>query len=245
MSIFGLRRSVVLVLLFLLGYETAAQSPYQLKTAQEAVFIAAPAAVFGLSYAIQPRLHALNTTQIAGLNVTQVPRFERFVTKNYNLKSRKASDYLLYSSALIPLALLADHRVRSDVKTAGVLGFELVLSSVALTQITKELAHRTRPYAYNPDVPMSEKLKRDTRLSFFSGHTSTTAAIAFGAAKIWSGYHPDSRWKPLVWTGAALFPATVAILRVGAGKHFVSDVLVGYAVGAACGWLIPYFHRKP
>ncbi|MEI6411402.1 MAG: phosphatase PAP2 family protein [Bacteroidota bacterium] len=244
MSIPGLRHLIVLVLLFSFAYPIAAQSPYQLKAAQEAAYIAAPAAVFGLSYAIQPRLHALSTTQIAGLNITQIPRFERFVTKNYNLKSRKASDYLLYSSALIPLALLADKQVRSDFKTASVLGFELVLSSVALTQITKELAHRTRPYAYNPDVPMSEKLKRDTRLSLFSGHTSTSAAIAFGAAKIWSGYHPGSRWKPLVWTGAALLPATVGILRVGAGKHFVSDVVLGYAVGAACGWLVPYFHRK-
>jgi hypothetical protein len=33
-------------------------------------------------------------------------------------------------------------------------------------------------------------------------------------------------------------------LRVQAGKHFPTDVLVGAAVGSAIGYFIPYFHRQ-
>ena len=50
--------------------------------------------------------------------------------------------------------------------------------------------------------------------------------------------------KWLVWTGAAIIPATVGVLRVEAGNHFLSDVLLGYAMGAASGILIPELHKK-
>jgi membrane-associated phospholipid phosphatase len=86
-------------------------------------------------------------------------------------------------------------------------------------------------------------MERDARESFFSGHTSTTAAFAFSTAKIWSDHHVGSRWQPWVWVGAAAVPLTTGILRIRAGKHFPSDVLAGMAVGALCGWLVPELHR--
>ena len=51
--------------------------------------------------------------------------------------------------------------------------------------------------------------------------------------------------KPLAWTvlafgltGSALIGAS----RIAAGGHFPSDVLVGYAVGAAVGIALPALH---
>jgi membrane-associated phospholipid phosphatase len=32
-------------------------------------------------------------------------------------------------------------------------------------------------------------------------------------------------------------------LRYGGGKHFFSDIIVGYAVGAAIGILVPQLHK--
>jgi membrane-associated phospholipid phosphatase len=37
-------------------------------------------------------------------------------------------------------------------------------------------------------------------------------------------------------------PAYAALQRVQAGKHYPSDVIVGLAVGAAMGYLIPQIH---
>ena len=71
-----------------------------------------------------------------------------------------------------------------------------------------------------------------------------TAANTFFAAKVFSDYYPDSKWKPVVWTAAATIPAITGYLRVKGGRHFTTDVITGYAVGAAVGYLVPHFHKK-
>jgi membrane-associated phospholipid phosphatase len=49
---------------------------------------------------------------------------------------------------------------------------------------------------------------------------------------------------PYVWATAAAFPLVTGILRLTAGKHYPSDVLVGYLVGAATGILVPFAHQR-
>src|SRR5690606_23419102 len=120
---------------------------------------------------------------------------------------------------------------------------ETLLINAALTNLTKELVKRKRPYNYNPNAPLSKKQERDATSSFFSGHTSFTASSSFFLAKVYADTNPNSKYKPLVWTGAATLPLTSAILRVAAGKHFPTDVLVGYVIGAATGILIPHIHK--
>ncbi len=44
--------------------------------------------------------------------------------------------------------------------------------------------------------------------------------------------------------GAGL-PALTGYLRIRAGKHYPSDVLAGYALGALIGYAVPALHRKP
>ena len=43
---------------------------------------------------------------------------------------------------------------------------------------------------------------------------------------------------------AAALPALTGYLRIRAGRHYPSDVLVGYLVGGAVGYLIPTLHKK-
>lgn len=47
-----------------------------------------------------------------------------------------------------------------------------------------------------------------------------------------------------MWTGAAILPALTGITRVKAGKHYWTDVITGYAVGALVGTLTPLLHRR-
>jgi len=43
---------------------------------------------------------------------------------------------------------------------------------------------------------------------------------------------------------AAAVPAAVGYFRMEAGKHFLTDVLLGYSIGATVGVLVPELHKK-
>ena len=51
-------------------------------------------------------------------------------------------------------------------------------------------------------------------------------------------------WKITMWTAAAALPATTGYLRIEAGYHFRTDIIVGYIIGATTGWAIPHLHKK-
>ena len=144
----------------------------------------------------------------------------------------------------MPLSLLALEGTRKDFGKIAILYSETVLITTGLTYFTKGIMLRSRPLVYNEDFSLAEKQKVSSRHSFFSGHTSLTAASFFFTAKVFSDYYPDSKLKPYVWAGAIVIPAMVGYFRVAAGKHFPTDVITGYAIGAAIGFFVPHFHRK-
>ena len=123
------------------------------------------------------------------------------------------------------------------------MGAEAGLFSMGLVNTAKGLAQRTRPFAYGTAAPIDELTSPHARLSFFSGHTCFAATASFFAARVFADMHPDSKARSWVWASAAAIPAGVATMRILAGKHFLSDVLTGYAVGAAVGILVPTLHR--
>jgi len=47
----------------------------------------------------------------------------------------------------------------------------------------------------------------------------------------------------LIWSAAVLIPAVTGFSRVNTHNHFPTDVIVGYIVGAAIGYLIPVIHK--
>ena len=125
----------------------------------------------------------------------------------------------------------------------GLLTAETLLVNGALTDLTKVLAKRKRPLLYNEFYSINQKLQKKARTSFFSGHTSTVASMSFLTAKLYNDYYPDSKMRGVVWTSAVLLPATTGFLRMKAGKHFFTDVLAGFVVGAAVGFFIPELHK--
>jgi membrane-associated phospholipid phosphatase len=223
---------------------TQTSSPYHLNWKKEVAVNGASLAGIGVSYLLDKHIQPFTPAQVANLQLSHVPPFDRFVTRQYSVQAQKASDILIYTSPIMPALLMADPAIRPHAGEALLMVEEAFILNTALTRLAKEIVHRPRPFNYNPDVPIDPKLSKDARFSFFSGHTSSTASLAFSSAFIWSAYHPNSRWKPLVWTGAAVYPAVVGWLRIKGGKHFLSDVLAGYAVGALTGWFIPYIHQK-
>jgi membrane-associated phospholipid phosphatase len=211
---------------------------------KEGLWMAAGALSTGTGFWMQSRTAGLSSAAITALQPSRVPVWDRWILNNYSLTAKKGSDLLLYGGAVLPGALLLlDPAIRrAPQKPIGIMVQAMSLNT-GLVLITKHLTLRTRPYTYNSAGPLLDKMDKDARTSFFSGHSASMAALSFGYASIWSAYHPDSPWKPFVWAGAATLPAAMGLLRIQAGKHFLSDVLVGYVVGASCGYFLPRWHR--
>ena len=237
-------RLLDLLLIFCLSFSVVqAQSPYEFNGTTDGVIFGSSIGLLTFSHFKNKKIEPLTVKQINQLNRDNLFAIDRRATYNYSKTAQKTSDYLLYSSVAIPMTMLLGERSRNDFGKTGLFTLQALLLNSALTGFTKVMTKRTRPYAYNEFVEINKKLSKGTRTSFFSGHTSTVASMYFLTAKLYSDYYPESKWKPAVWTAAIAIPATTGLLRMKGGKHFFTDVLVGFIVGATVGYLIPEIHR--
>jgi undecaprenyl-diphosphatase len=127
---------------------------------------------------------------------------------------------------------------------------ETVSITESLTDITKIAVRRPRPIDYvncpsstSPTSPSCTG-NTDLELSFFSGHSSTVAAI--GASATYLAFQRAGRRSPRPWITLATTIAMttfVSIERVRAGEHFPTDVLAGSVAGAMVGAFVPHFHK--
>ena len=243
------RRNLTLLYAFsLLLFSThlgayAQEGTYQLRAAREIPLLATGAAGVAASVLLRHKHKPLSLEDVGKLNVSDILAIDRRTTGNYSEGAVKTSDALVGASYAAPLALLAFADARNDAGTLGLILLETVMLNEALTGITKALVRRPRPNAYNADAPEAVRTARDNSFSFFSGHTSHSAALMFFTAKTLTDYVDRPGVEAIAWTTAALLPAATGFFRYQAGKHFPSDVIVGYVVGATVGMLIPHLHK--
>lgn len=109
--------------------------------------------------------------------------------------------------------------------------------------IVKYSVGRARPYVWqgNPDLyPASVS---DANVSFFGGHTTFVfAVVVSGSTLFFMQGMPGAPWVLGVGLAAASF---TAYLRMAAGKHYLTDTLVGAGVGSLIGWAVPYLFHRP
>lgn len=168
---------------------------------------------------------------------------DRGSTDNYSEDADKWSDIILYSSFVLPFSHYSGRLCRDQGFVIAAMALETFFITDGITNMTKAFAKRFRPFTYNPDVPDEEKLTNGARYSFMSGHASNSAALGWFTAKVYSDMYPDSKWKPVIWGLGAGLPAAVSYLRHRAGKHFPTDVIAGYMLGASVGYLVPQLHK--
>ena len=103
--------------------------------------------------------------------------------------------------------------------------------------------NKLRPIVYY-NLPEEEINSGNNRNSLYSGHVASATAATFFAAKVYNDYHPEFSFakKYLIYT-AAIPPLVQSYMRVKALKHFPSDILIGFIVGATCGVVVPEMHR--
>ncbi|MCZ2807102.1 phosphatase PAP2 family protein [Modestobacter sp. VKM Ac-2983] len=97
-----------------------------------------------------------------------------------------------------------------------------------LILLTKYVADRARPVVLNPVVDTP------SNASFPSGH-AMTAVVTWGVLLLVLLPVVSRRVRPWLIAGFALLVFVIGFTRLALGVHFVSDVLAGWALGAA--WL--------
>ncbi|WP_420457792.1 phosphatase PAP2 family protein [Neolewinella sp.] len=244
MRVFLIRWSLFLLLFALtvsLTGQPPAAGPYHLSWKRELLYGGGGAAAVGTGYLID--WHITNVP-LAELRLPRVSAFDRGAISYNSGTAKTASDVLAYGSLALPGLLLFDRDSRQDAGKLAILLAETMLINQGVTDIIKGSVRRPRPYLYSDDLDPARVAETYDRKSFPSAHTSNTATAAFFFGRAFSDYYPQSKLRPYVWTVAAGLPAVTGYLRVRAGEHFPTDVLAGYALGAAVGYTVPVLHRR-
>jgi membrane-associated phospholipid phosphatase len=122
---------------------------------------------------------------------------------------------------------------------------EATILAADLNQATKFLVARERPFvhALSPADKSATSSPADNNTSFYSGHASTSMALAVSMAEVASLRKYD--WAPVAWATLPALSLFTGYLRIAADKHYFTDVATGAAMGALFGYFVPHLFRSP
>jgi len=228
---------------------TADSSPVKVRTYNLKPAVDIPLTAIGTGWSLYAFTEIYNKDKtpeevILSLDKQDIPAFDRHGADVYHPEADEIGDLIFYSSMPLPLFLLFDKKVRRDGLKVALLYLESMSVTGLLYTSAVYFADRYRPYAYNDKAPMSERTRGGAKNSFFAGHVALVGTSTFFMAKILNDYHPDwkARWLPFTLAGA--ITATTGYLRYRGGQHFLSDILLGTAVGTLSGILVPHAHKN-
>jgi membrane-associated phospholipid phosphatase len=140
------------------------------------------------------------------------------------------AQYLLSSGSGAPVRYYAEDAMMI-VETAAV--------AALANQVVKFAVGRERPFVHVLEEEQKGLThnRSDNNLSFYSGHTSLAFSLvaAAGTVSEMRGYR--NRW--LIWAVGVPAAASMGLMRMGADKHYLTDVLVGAAAGTLFGVGVP------
>lgn len=164
--------------------------------------------------------------------------------------ARHLSDILAFMvipTTSIGTMMAASIHDRAEIKypTDMLLTLEAAALSGVLDQALKFTVGRERPFVHvlTEDQKARQTHPSDNNLSFYSGHTSLSFAIATASGTIAS--LRDYRLKHVVWGTLVPMAALTGYLRIAGDRHYFIDVLTGAVLGSAVGILVPLvFHGR-
>jgi len=206
--------------------------PYNPSKATNGVLIGLGGSITIGSMILDKKVTPMTELEVKNLDASKIWPIDRFSLRHLSFEADEFTDKLLLTSFASPFFLLLDKTGRDNFDDMAMIVFQGAMLNSALINLSKTTAKRARPYNYNPDAPLYIKLRK-----------STAAYFSFTTAQLYNDLHPNSKARPYIYAAAALIPATVAYGRMRAGKHFFTDVLIGFAAGTAIALTVPALHR--
>lgn len=242
---------LLLALLCLRGVaqESSNNFPYQLSKAEYA-WLGAGIISYGTGYLIEQQIDPLSTQAIDALETSQINAFDRSATQNWNTQLDDLSHVGKYALALSPALMMIPplkNKEWSPFFTYGIMYFETALITTGLTNLTKALSQRNRPFYYNSAFNTHEKQalgeEYGSQDSFFSGHSAIAFSSAVFLSTTYTEIYGNNTWSKIIWASSLAVATSTSYLRYESGQHFPTDLIAGAAIGASIGYLIPYFHK--
>lgn len=229
-------------------------SPYEWKWVRDGIWTGAGIGVSALGLSIIMKKDDLPEDEIPGFTdpvqlqekIDKINFLDRWAAGNHSKSANSISDIPFALSFAAPFAFLFDDDINDHTGQYVGLYIESLATTAAIYTMTAGFVDRSRPYVYDNSGNTSHdrRFKNNGQRSFYSGHVAATATATFFAAKVYTDFHPEAGGKVFIWGGAAALPAAVGIFRMQAGQHFLTDVLLGYVLGAGTGILVPELHKK-
>ncbi len=111
-----------------------------------------------------------------------------------------------------------------------------------MNQVVKLLVGRQRPYVFfENDLGYS---KSEDNLSFYGGPHLVRVLGRGGHRHRGGRCAATPVWESRPGWGSP-WPRAVGYLRIAADQHYLTDVLVGAAIGGLLGWAIPRIFHPP
>ncbi|MCT8340362.1 phosphatase PAP2 family protein [Flavobacteriaceae bacterium TK19130] len=227
--------------------QESSTSPYEWDWVRDGIWTGGGIAVSGLGLYFITEKDDITEAELQQeiANKDDINFLDRWVAGNHSEDANKISDIPFALSFATPLALLFDDEANEHSAQIGGLYLESLATTASLYTMTAAFVNRSRPYVYDEsgDTSLARRTSNNGQRSFYSGHVAAAATATFFTAKVFTDFNPDMNGKFWIWTGAATIPATVGYFRLEAGQHFLTDVLLGYGLGAAVGYFVPELHK--
>ncbi len=175
----------------------------------------------------------------------ELTSFDESVRLNYSPRAAAISDALFGASIAAPALYLMGTSIDDADGDKLILYGQSLAVNTLLVGVMKRLVQRPRPYLYSKDpaaIRYAKEQGEDAYLSFYSGHAALTFGAAVTGAYLLGASGASTSARAFAWGGGMMIASATANLRVRAGKHFYSDVVIGGLVGISVGYLVPALH---
>ena len=234
---------IILLILSIVFKSSTAQSPYALAPHTDLPIIGFGGVTVSYALFLHKNHPILTQRQVSAIDTTLLA-FLDLPTIHYNDKRADRLSSIMLALSFASFAVPAfDASMRNDYFTYVAINCETLLNAAGAYGSFKNTVNRPRPFMCSPGDTSCLRFSKGATSSFPSGHVTMTACNTFYMAKIINDNSNNVALKIGAWSTAAIYPAIVGYLRVKSGKHYPTDVIAAYFIGAAAGILIADVHH--
>lgn len=243
------KRSLIVAILFLASFAQASEAErptYKLNLENDFPVTLAAGGMFGIGMFLYSRMDTPDSPK----DKDNLLPWDKPLAGRYSETADKASD-IGSVLAIAPLVVggIAWHDGSStggEFATFTVMFVQAIGIGNGINLAIRSLEIWPRPYMYAESGDGREKAenaKSEAYGSFFSGHATAAFTVATFTDQWFRTAYPNSPYKGIMRASAYSLATLESVLRVAAGKHYFTDVLVGALVGTGVSIGILEMHK--